>query len=228
MEKQNESNLQKTLIDSFQNISKLSIDTMQPLIQNMFETASNVNASILDGNVPSLDLSSFQKKKSNCCPPVDECPPHCIATFSREARSNERIIVPFLVKNTCATQKTYRVGVRELADNNGQPAPNQPRLNKTSVTLEPGRSESVLMGIDLANFNEGTYVAEIVLREKDINQNICFTLHVTNTIPITVSPFNEKQYKQKWLNWQSHFYCDPPKTKNSDNVIGTHLEQKKS
>ena len=47
MEKQNESNLQKTLIDSFQNMSKLSLNTLQPLIENMFETASTINTSII-------------------------------------------------------------------------------------------------------------------------------------------------------------------------------------
>ena len=224
MEKQNESSLQKTLIDNFQSMSKLSVNTMQPLFKNMVETASNLNNSILEGKIPSLDLSSFQiNKKSNCCPPVTECPPQCIASISREARSDERIIVPFLIKNTCSTQKTYRVGVRELKNLDGQLAPNQLFLNKTAVTLAPGARENILMSLDLSNFSNGsTYEAEIVIREKEINQNICFTLYVNDHTPMTVSPYNENQYKQKWLNWHSHFYCDPPKYRDGINTDFTH------
>ncbi len=213
MEKQRESSLQKTLTDNFQKMSKLSIDAMKPLVENMFETVSNMNNAVLEGKIPTLNLSSFQNtKNSNCCPPKQECPPHCISAISRQAMSGERIIVPILVKNNCSSTKTYRVGVRELVDNDGTIAPNQPILNKASVTLQPGRSESVLMSLDLNKFNTGsTYVTEIVLREKEINQNICFTLHVNNSRLTEVAPNDEKKYKQKWLNWQSHFYCDPHK-----------------
>lgn len=218
MENQNES-LQKNLTDNFQKISRLSIDTMRPLVENMFETVSNMSNTIVEGKIPTLNLSSFQNNKhSNCCPPKQECPPHCISTISRQAMSGERIIVPFLIKNNCSSTKTYRVGVRELLDNDGTLAPNQPVLNKVSVTLASGRSERVLMSLDLNNFKTGsTYTTEIVLREKEINQNICFTLHVNNSTPTEVSPKDEKQYKQKWLHWQSHFYCDPPIDGSSTN-----------
>lgn len=227
MEKQNELSLQKTLTDNFQKMSRLSIDTMRPLVENMFEKVSNMNNTILEGKIPTLNLSSFQNnKKSNCCPPKEECPPHCISAISRQAMSGERIIVPFLVKNNCSSTKTYRVGVRELLDNDATLAPKQPMLNKGSVTLESGRSERILMSLDLNNFKTGnTYMTEIVLRENEINQNICFTLHVNNSTPTEVSPNDEKQYKQKWLNWQSHFYCDPHK--NSSNV-NPNVAQNKS
>ncbi len=219
MEKQNEPSLQKILIDNFQNMSKLSLNTMQPLFKNMVETASNLNNSILKGKIPSLDLSSFQTSKiSNCCAPEVNCPPNSISEITKEAMSGERIIVPFVVRNISSTQKKYRVGIRELKNIDGKRAPKQPILNKDLVTIEPGGRESILLSLDLNNFNTGaTYVTEIVLREQDINQNISFTLHVNNHTPTTVSPYNEKQYKQKWLNWQSHFYCDSS-SQNSGSV----------
>ncbi|WP_452224444.1 hypothetical protein [Lacinutrix chionoecetis] len=217
MKQQNEPSIQRTLTDNFEKMSRLSLETMKPLMDNMFETASGINNSILKGELLTINLSSFiNNKHSNCCPPKQECPPHCIATIHRQAVSNERIIVPFSIKNTCSTIKTYRVGVRELTDNNGSTAPSQPVLNKTSVTLQPGRSERVLMGLDLANYNAGnTYTTEVVIREKDINQNICFSLYITNATITEVSPYDESKYKQKWLNWQSHFYCEPRKKSDS-------------
>lgn len=220
MQKQSESSLQKTLTDNFQKMSKLSFDTMKPFIENMFETASNMNQSILNGEIPALNLSSLQtKKSSNCCPPEQKCPPQGIASISRQAAAEERIMVPFNIKNTCSTTKTYRVGVRELVGNDGEVAPTQPVLNKTSVTLEPGRSERIMMTLELRGFSPGSiYVSEIVLREREINQNICFTLHVDNSSVAEVTPYDEKEYKQKWLKWQSHFYCDPPKNSSDQNL----------
>ena len=122
-------------------------------------------------------------------------------------------MVPFLVKNTCNETKTYRVGVRELKDQDGKPAPFQPQLNKHSVTLEPGRSERVVMLLDLSDFANGsTYTTEIVLRENEINQNICFTLKIDNDQNlVTAQPQNEKQYQLRWQSWQSHYYCEPKK-----------------
>lgn len=206
------SEIQRTISDSFQRITDMSIETMKPLMENMFDNVTKVNRQIIDGKVPRLNLSNQKGKTSHCSPPEDACPPHCIATITREAMAGERIIVPFLVKNECSTTKTYRVGVRELMDMDGNLAPTQPKLNKTTVTLAPGRKERVLMLIDLSTYSNGTeYATEIVLREKEFNQNICFRLRVDHHDEITAVPHSEKKYKMKWQNWQSHFYCEPKK-----------------
>ncbi|NOQ73880.1 MAG: hypothetical protein GQ574_17870 [Crocinitomix sp.] len=211
------SEIQRTLSDSFQRMTDMSIDTMKPLVENMFDNATKANKQIISGKVPRLNLSNQKGNTSHCSPPEETCPPHCIATITRQAMANERIIVPFLVKNECATTKTYRVGVRELEDMDGNLAPSQPVLNKTTVTLAPGRKERVLMVIDLSGYSNGTeYATEIVLREKEFNQNICFRLRVNYYDEITAVPFSEKKFKIKWQNWQSHFYCEP---KKGDRVI---------
>ena len=123
----------------------------------------------------------------------------------------ERIITPFIVKNDCSETKTYRIGVRELKDESGGLAPAQPILNKTIVTLDPGRSEHVLVSLDLDNFKAGsTYTTEIVLREKEINQNVCFTLIVDNADGTVVTPQDEQQYRLRWQSWKDHYYCERP------------------
>ena len=130
---------------------------------------------------------------------------------------------PFLIKNTCSQTKTYRVGVRDLVDQaNNQPAPSQPQLNKNSVTLAPNQSEQVLMSLDLMQFNTGsTYTAEIVVREKEINQNICFTLIVANPVDIvTATPKDEKCYNMRWQSWKDHYYCEKP-TLRQVNPVGS-------
>ncbi|MBC7874806.1 MAG: hypothetical protein H7Y01_12465, partial [Ferruginibacter sp.] len=131
-------------------------------------------------------------------------------------------IVPFMVKNTCSHAKTYRIGVRELIDADGRPAPSQPILNKQTITLQPGRSERVLMQIDLDKFENGSsHSTEIVIRENEINQNICFTLKVNNDCQqvVTAEPQDEKKYKLRWQSWQSHYYCEPKKDRKDTPVI---------
>jgi hypothetical protein len=195
--------LQKTLTDSMQQLTGLSFSAFKPIMENATGNLSTLTQS----------LSNFKLQGDDCCRPKNECPPHCIAAIHRQAMPGERILVPFSIKNTCSTVKTWRVGVRELKDADGTMAPEQPVLNKQSVTLEPGRSERVVMMIDLAKFTNGkTYSTEIVLREKDINQNICFTLVVDDSADIVVvSPQNEKKYNLHWQGWETHFYCEKPK-----------------
>ncbi|MEO7960395.1 MAG: hypothetical protein ABIR19_02545 [Ginsengibacter sp.] len=116
-----------------------------------------------------------------------------------------------MIKNDCNQTKTYRIGVRQLDDETGNSAPSQPVLNKSTVTLEPGRSEEVLVSVDLANFKNGsTYTTEIVLREKEINQNICFTLIVEDPRSTVVVPQSEQQYRLRWQSWKDHYYCEKP------------------
>lgn len=202
----------QTIADTLQQLSSISLDSVRPLIDSAVENANKFNKSIASGTIPQFSLrdlyGGYQNK--NCATPENECPPHCIATIRRNAMAGEQIIVPFVVKNTCSVSKTWRVGVRELEDINGEAAPSQPRLNKDAVTLAPGRSEQVLMALDLSKFRNGSrYTCEIVLREKEINQNICFHLNVGDHTATVVTPQDEQKYKLKWQSWQSHFYCEP-------------------
>ena len=120
------------------------------------------------------------------------------------------------------------VGVRPLVDENGNTAPAQPQLNKNSVTLNPGQSTLVVMTIDLANFPEGhSYQTDIVLREKDINQNICFSLQVIPFFDVPeAQPRDERKYTSHFQGWQSHYYCDPPSfSSNKDEVRVSEANQ---
>ena len=49
-----------------------------------------------------------------------------------------------------------------------------------------------------------------VLDEKEINQNICFTIKVDNSGSTTVSPLDEQQYLLHWQSWKDHYYCERP------------------
>lgn len=212
------SDLQQTVMDSYKRMADLSMNTMRPFMEGMVENMSAVNRSIADTGFSNLTIPMMKTKSSNCCPPETECPPHCIANITRHASEGERIVVPFLVRNSCSSEKTYRIGVRELKDEDGNMAPSQPSLNKKSITLQPGRRERVLMTVDLASFKSGTaYSTEIVLREKEINQNICFRLIVEGSSnAVEVSPYDEKKYKLKWQDWRSHYYCEPKSERDRD------------
>lgn len=204
----NTADLQKTLTDNFQQITNLSLSALKPVMEGMINSMSSISNSILKNGIPTIQIPKIGE--SNCdCPPKDNCPPHCIAAIERTAIPGERIITSFSVKNNCNKTKTYRIGVRELKDENGALAPAQPALNKNSVTLDPGASEQVLISIDLSNFNNGsTYKTEIVLREKEINQNVCFTVKVDPSGSTSVAPLDEQQYLLRWQSWKDHYYCE--------------------
>jgi hypothetical protein len=149
--------------------------------------------------------------QSDCCPPKKACPPRCLAEIVREACEGEVIVVPFSIKNKCGGTKTYRIGMRQLVDQHGNAAPMQPSLNRDTVILEPGQSIAVLMTVNLMQgFEAGnTYSADIVIREAEVNQNVCFKLNVRacGNGP-EVCPLDEKEYLLHWQSWQDHFYCE--------------------
>ncbi|WP_114792869.1 hypothetical protein U0035_03040 [Niabella yanshanensis] len=208
MENNSSARLQQTLTDNLKQITDMSLSFAKPLMDNLVNNFSILSQSALAGNTP-IKLPQFKLQSDDCCTSKNDCPPHCLSNISRKAMVGERIIVPFIIKNHCNTSKTYRVGVRELKDLDGQLAPSQPVLNKTAVTLDAGQHERILMGIDLSKFSEGKiYAAEIVLREKEYNQNVCFTLYVEDEEGVTVTPLDEKKYKLKWQSWKDHFYCE--------------------
>jgi hypothetical protein len=203
--------IQKMLTDNFQQLTNLSISTLKPVMEGLINNISAINNSVIKNGLPLIKIPKLSTGNCDCCPPEESCPPHCIASITKHAMEGERIIIPFIVKNDCSQTKTYRIGVRELDDENGVAAPAQPVLNKDSVTLDAGRSEQVLVTIDLASFKTGsTYTTEIVLREKDINQNICFTLIIEDPKATVVIPQSEQKYRLKWQSWKDHYYCEKP------------------
>lgn len=211
MENNSTINLQQTLTNNLKQLTDMSLSLSKPLMDNFVNNFSSLSKAVLE-NVNSFTIPQFKIQNTDCCAPKKECPPHCLATISRTAMAGERIIVPFTIKNNCNSEKTYRVGVRDLKDIDGKPAPQQPVLNKASVTLGAGEQERVLMMIDLGKFSEGkTYNTEIVLREKEYNQNICFTLEIADGTDIVVAPIDEKKYRMKWQSWKDHFYCETPR-----------------
>ena len=181
------------------------------MFQNNFETGMQwIND--MQNVLGSMGLNLGQKKDDCCdaCPPHCECPPHCLISITRNATVGEIIIVPFKVKNTLQTAKVYKVGVRPIYDNDGNAFPLQPVLNKTDLNLQPGQSILVEMRVIVGNgYTPGTYSTEIVIREKDVNQNICFTLNVTaNTNIPEAHPRKEEDYFNHFQDWKSHYYCD--------------------
>lgn len=207
----NIADLQKTLTDNFQQLTNSSLSAFKPVMEGIINNVSSISNSILKNGLPQIKIPQLSTSNCDCCPPKQTCPPHCIAAITRYAIQGERIITAFTVENNCSQTKSYRIGVRELKDESGNLAPSQPMLNKTFVTLDPGRSEQVLVTLDLANFQNGsTYTTEIVLREKEINQNVCFTVIVESISSTTVTPLDENQYKLRWQSWKDHYYCERP------------------
>ncbi|WP_346237021.1 hypothetical protein ABDK00_012720 [Niabella insulamsoli] len=207
-------NLQQMITDNFQQLTGASLASFKPLLDTMLDNLTVLSRPFVNEEgapkftIPQLKLGA----SDDCCAPQETCPPHCIASITTNAMAGERVMVPFTIKNNCSVVKTYRVGVRELQDRDGQLATMQPYLNKNSVVLQPGASERVVMSIDLANASAGkTYTTEIVIREKAYNQNICFTLNLVDDGGTIVYPQDEKKYSRRWQSWKSHFYCEPKK-----------------
>ncbi len=207
--------LSEIAADNFQKVANMSVDFYRNIFGTLLQNNTSFSETLTQVSRNTLNPLKSMFNSGDCCPPTQHCPPHCIAAIEKQAMSGERIIVPILIKNSCNSPKTYRIGIRELMDIDGKPAPQQPDLNKNSITLQPHGSERVLMRLDLDNFQSRTYTAEIVIREKEINQNICFTLMVRDHPSAVAEPGEENQYKLKWQSWKSHYYCEPPQ--NRDN-----------
>lgn len=191
-----------------ESVKRFTDATTQMLLNNV----SN-NLQWLNEMQDMLGLSTIQSRKNDCgaCPPGCDCPPQCILNISRDANAGETIIIPFKIKNTLQIAKTYQVGVRPFYDINGNTLNSQPMIDKTTVNLQPGQSILITMKLNLSDeYIEGnSYSTEIVVREKDVNQNICFTLNIisNNTIP-EAHPLSEQRYFTHFQDWKSHYYCD--------------------
>jgi len=194
--------------------NSINLDPAVKSINRIIDSASNLTSNILN-------------RKSDCddiCPPKHECPPSCILTIHKEAMAGERIIVPFNIKNEHQNTRSYQIGIRQLVDGQGQPAPQQPSLNVHHIILDPRQSRTILMTIDLQYYSAGaTYQTEIVVRENKYNQNICFTLCVKGTCDVpTAYPWDEEEKsKRKWLGWKRHFMCPPKEEPVRDDTSPT-------
>ena len=165
----------------------------------------------------SMGISSWGKKKDHCgaCPPECDCPPKCLLSIDRTANEGEVIVVLFRVKNRLQMAKSYKIGVRPICDDQGNPLGSQPGLDKTAINLQPGQGIVVGMKIDLSkDYHAGhSYSTEIVIREEGgkVNQNICFMLFVTSNTDIPeADPLDECCYFDHFQDWKSHYYCDKP------------------
>ncbi len=184
-------------------------NTLGKLINQSFQTYKV----LLDAGLKGAQQNIGSSSDCDTCPPKEQCPPKSIASIYRKAMAEERIVVPFILKNTCSHAKSYRIGLRSVTNQDGNPAPNQPYLNKNIVNLQPNAQERVLLQLDLTGFAIGKYHVEIVVREKEFNQNILLTIEVADHTAAVISPLDEKQYRLKWQSWKTHFYCEPKNRK---------------
>lgn len=178
-------------------------------IGNIFSQSLQTYTDLLEQGLHKANAGLSSDSDCGTCPPKNTCPPKFIGKIYRKAMAMERIIVPITISNPCSETKTYRIGLRELKDLDGNIAPNQPILNKNSFTLAPNARVRVLMGINLTSFGNKTYEQEIVIREQDYNQNILFTLDVVDEQGEIFAPADEKEFRLKWQSWKTHFYCEP-------------------
>ena len=226
-------NLPDTLSSAMRKMTDITTELLEPVMRSMTDNIGDAAKSLSKGKLPAFDLSSITaNNKSDCCVPQQECPPKYLAQINRCAAAGERIVVSFDIENTCNKEKTYRVGIRPLTDLHGNVALTQPQLTKDVVKIGSGNKARVTFYLDLAQYNNGnTYTAEIVIREKEINQNVLFTLKLSeecNAVPVA-RPIEESKYYQQWHSWKSHFYCEKPrgrKIADPNKVVDIREEKK--
>ena len=180
-------------------------------IGNALKVVSGLSAKVFEAAAKGM-LETMHHQNECCCPPCDECPPYCLLTLKRHAYPGEVIIVPFKVRNACGVPKQYRFGVRPLLNQHGQPAPSQPTLDKTFCELQPGQSICIELRLDLTQgYRAGQeYETVIVVRQKEHNQNICFTLCIDSCKDAPVAePIDEKKLNTHFVSWKHHYYCEP-------------------
>ena len=187
-------------------------ESLGTLLSKSFQTYTD----LLEAGLEKANMILSSDGECGTCPPENTCPPKWIGKIYRKAMAMESILVPITIANSCSEAKTYKIGLRELRDVDGNLAPSQPILNKNNFTLEPNSSTRILMGINLANFSNKTYQQEIVVREQDFNQNILFTLEVVDDQGEVFIPVDEKKFRLKWQSWKTHFYCEPKRNPNKN------------
>src|SRR6188768_779577 len=91
------SGLPQTLTDSLQQLTNISLSAIKPLMETALNNVNAVNKTLLQNTSTVLKFPALNND-CDCCPPKQECPPHCIASITKTAASGERIIIPFLIK----------------------------------------------------------------------------------------------------------------------------------
>jgi len=202
----------RVVTDSIQQLGRTMVQMVDESINNTITMGTRLSEVVDTVNkiTPTASRTRGETLSVPCCPPEEECPPQCLLEITRHAYAGERIIVPFRIRNGTNQVKNYHIGIRPLVDENQNPTPSQPTLDKTTATIQPAQSVLVEMRIDLGNgFSNGhQYEATIVVRERDFNQNICFRLVLDPLHAPEVTPYDEKDLKSHFLSWQYHFYCE--------------------
>ncbi len=216
--------------DSLAKINNATLRMMRRAVDDNIQFAGEMQNFFSEMGIalPGMGKPGTAKHPSNCqcgcCPPECDCPPRCLLQLHRSAYPGETVVVPFSVRNTTGMARTYKVGVRDLLDQQGNPAPGQVFVNQNSIALQPGQAITLLAQVNLGQFQTGIYETDIVLREKDVNQNICFRLEV---VPFPdapeARPWDENKLLTHFQSWQSHYYCTPQKPPSST-VPGTHVK----
>lgn len=216
--------------DSMLKINTATMRMMRRAVDDNIQFAGEMQnfLSEMGISLPSIGKPASTKHPSNCqcgcCPPDCDCPPQCLLQLNRCAYPGETVVVPFSVRNTTGVARIYKVGVRNLHDQQGNIAPSQVSVNKDMISLQPGQALTLLAEVNLQQFQVGIYETDIVLREKDVNQNICFRLEV---LPFPdapeARPWDENKLLTHFQSWQSHYYCTPKKQPDST-VPGTHAK----
>ncbi len=198
------------IVDSLQKLSRIMVEAAEESITNTINMGGRLGEAVDTVRRLTPTTTVGKTRPVPCCPPVDECPPQCLLEITRHAYAGEVILVPFRIRNNSGQARTYQIGVRPLVDENLNPAPRQPTLDKTSATIQSGQSVVVEIRIDLTNgFGTGRqYEATIVIREHEINQNVCFRLIIDPLRAPEVEPYDEKDLKKHFLSWHYHFYCE--------------------
>src|SRR5690606_19062477 len=92
-------------MDAWKEWSEMSMD--------FWSKTLNTSKKMTEDWVSAMQSMSYAPAKKShhksvpCCPPEQECPPHCLLEIDWEAHIGEVIIVPFGVKNHCGQEKTY-------------------------------------------------------------------------------------------------------------------------
>src|SRR5687767_747829 len=115
----------KSITDGLQKLADISMGTFKTSVENASKNITEMSKVMSNIGLPTFNLPLLKNDKHDCCPPKEECPPHCLLQISRTASAGERIIVPFMVKNKCGATKRYRIGIRDLKNADGSKAPSQ-------------------------------------------------------------------------------------------------------
>lgn len=215
--------------DSLTKLNNATLRMMRRAVDDNIQFAGEMQNFFSEMGIalPGTGKPGTAKHPSNCqcgcCPPECDCPPRCLLQLTRSAYLGETVVVPFSVRNTTGVARDYKVGVRDLLDQQGNIAPGQVFVNQNSISLQPGQAITLLAQVNLGQFQTGIYETDIVLREKDVNQNICFRLEV---VPFPdapeARPWDENKLLTHFQSWQSHYYCTPQKPAST--IPGTHVK----